>query len=126
MKALQIIECAYRGTIEEQDDTIIWLTHSMQDAGADLSLMLCGAAVNYVLEEQDASGLQFGNWKQTRPPRISDEITNLVNKGVPVYVLADDLKRRGISGQKKIDGIQLLSTADIPSLMGSHDRIWFW
>lgn len=47
MKALQIVEAAYRATIEELDDTIVWLTHAMNDAGGNLDLLLRADAVNY-------------------------------------------------------------------------------
>ena len=126
MKALQIIECAYRGTLEEQDDTIIWLTHSMRDAGANLSLMLCGAAVNYVLHGQDATGLQFGKWDQTRPPDIEGELARLRDKQVEIYVVREDMERRGIAHQSRLEGVHLIERAGIPALMEAHDRVWFW
>src|SRR5512144_776010 len=71
MKVLQVVDTAYRATLEEQDDTIIWLTHAMRGAQAELDLLLSGNAVNYALVGQDASGLAFGEWRQTQPPRLA-------------------------------------------------------
>lgn len=126
MKALNIIESAYRATIEEQDDTIVWLTHAMKGAGADLAVLLRGNAVNYAALGQDAAGLAFGGWRQTQPPRISDDISSLVAKGVPVYALAEDLAQRGLGPGDIVNGVERVSRDNLPEILGKFDQIWHW
>ena len=104
MKALNIIASAYRATVEEQDDTIVWLTHAMKGAGAAVDVLLRGNAVNYAVRGQNAAGLAFGAWTQTQPPQIEHDIASLCAKGVAVHVLADDLARRGLEGAALVAG----------------------
>lgn len=85
MKVLQIVESAYRATSEEQDDTVLWLTHAMKGAGGDFTVLLRGAAVNYAVPGQDASGLTFGAWKQTEPPRLAESIAGLMDAHQQVW-----------------------------------------
>src|SRR5690349_5848902 len=105
-KVLQVIESAYRCTVEEQDDPIIWITHAMKGAGADLAVLLRGNAVNYAVRGQDATGLSVGGRAQTKPPRIDEDVAKLVGKGVEVYVVEDDAAARGLERGDLIDGIK--------------------
>ncbi len=126
MKALNIIECAYRATIEEQDDTIVWLSHAMKGAGAELDVLLRGNAVNYAVKGQDAGGLSFGDWTQTQPPRLADDVAGLIGKGVEVFVVSDDLAVRGLAGGDLIDGVKPVARSGVAGLLGTYDQVWHW
>ncbi len=126
MKVLQVIEAAYRATLEEQDDTIVWITHAMKGAGADLDVLLCGNAVNYAVRGQDASGLSFGDWQQTQPPDIAGDIADLVGKGIEVFVVEEDAAARGLGNAELVDGVNRLARGGIPALLDKYDQIWHW
>jgi hypothetical protein len=126
MKALSIIESAYRATIEEQDDTVVWINHAMKGAGADLTVLLRGNAVNYPVKGQTAEGLAFGAWRQTQPPRLAEDVAGLVGKGIAVYVLAEDLALRGLECADLVAGVKPIANADLPALLGAHDQVWHW
>jgi intracellular sulfur oxidation DsrE/DsrF family protein len=125
-KVLSVIATAYRATLEEQDDTIVWLTHALKGAGADLDVVLRGNAVNYGVRGQDASGLAFGARRQTQPPRVADDVTKLVQKGVRVFVVEDDLRERGIEPGDLVGGLSVVARAQLPALFRSYDTVWHW
>lgn len=125
-KILEVVETAYRATIEEQDDTIVWLTHAMKGANGDLDVVLRGNAVNYAVKEQDASGLAFGDWKQANPPQVARDVAGLIDKGVTVYVVEDDARERGLERADLIGGIRMASRSELPKLFADYDQIWHW
>lgn len=126
MKILQIIESAYRATLEEQDDTVLWITHAMKGAGGDFSVLLRGNAVNYAIRGQDASGLSFGDWEQTEPPQIADQVSGLVGKGIEVFVVEEDASERGLGDAEFIEGLSRVTRAGLPGLLARHDQVWHW
>jgi sulfur relay (sulfurtransferase) DsrF/TusC family protein len=125
-KTLTIIESAYRATIEEQDDTVVWITQAMKGAGGDFTVLLRGNAVNYAVANQEVAGLELGDWKQTHPPRVQHDVAALIGKGVEVYVVEDDLQERGIERTDLIPNLKMTNKAGIAKLMNDHDRIWHW
>jgi hypothetical protein len=125
-RILQIVECAYRATLEEQDDTVVWFTHAIRNGGADVTVLLRGQAVNYAARGQDASGLAFGDRKQTHPPDVAGDLVKLIAKGVDVYVVGDDLTSRGLATGDLIDGVVPIRAGDLAPLLGRHDLVWHW
>ncbi len=126
MKALNVISSAYRATLEEQDDPIVWITHAMKGAGADLNVLLRGNAVNYVVKGQDASGLSFGGKAQTQPPDLPRDIEGLVVKGVDVFVIEEDINERGLGNESLVEGIRRIPRAEVPKLLSNYDQVWPW
>jgi intracellular sulfur oxidation DsrE/DsrF family protein len=126
MKVLNIVETAYRATLEEQDDPVIWIIHAMKGAGAEHAVLLRGNAVNYAVATQGVPPLSFGRRAQKQTPRLPDQVGYLVGKGVPVMVSEDCLKARGIGKDELIAGMQMAKRAELPKLMARFDQVWHW
>ena len=122
---LSIIDIAYRATIEEQDDTAIWFTHAMKNGGAEVSILLRGDAVNYAVANQDSKGLRFGS-RNVKGPDMVRDVTAVIEKKIPLYVVAEDLADRGIPASQVIPGIEHIHRNGIAKLIDAHDRLLSW
>jgi hypothetical protein len=125
-RVLSILGTAYRGTVEEQDDTILWLMNMCSTAGLDVSVLLSGNAVNYAVRGQDASGLAFGDVTVANPPVLDNDVADLVAAGVPVYYVADDVAERGIPEERLIAGLKPTASREVPQLLAQADLVWRW
>ena len=125
-RILQVIETAYRATLEEQDDPALWLAQSLRNSGLDVHVLLRGNAVNYAVRGQDASGLVFGDRRQTHPPHLEADLARLVKAGVHVYLAEDDLGLHGIRADELIEGITPIRTSGLPALFSEFEQVWQW
>ena len=125
MRILNLVETAYRGTLEEQDDTVLWLSRALKGAGADLTVVLRGNAVNYAVR-QACPPLAIGSAIIKHPARPNDDLTQLLAKGTKVYVIREDLAERGIGEDRCVAEAQPLARAEVVDLMESHDQVWHW
>jgi hypothetical protein len=125
-KILSVIERAYHGTLEEQDDTILWFSHTVKNAGADITVLLRGNATNYAVRGQDASGLRFGQAGLFVPPALDHDVGRMIEHGVPVYAVHEDLEQRGISQSDLVPGVNRVRQQDLARLFDEHDHIWHW
>ena len=126
IRVLSIVGAAYRGTLEEQDDTVLWLTSMCGSAGLDMAVLLEGNAVNYAVQGHDASGLRFGDVDLARPPELDRDVETLLAKGVAVRYVAEDADRLGVDKDVLVAGVEPVSADELPSLFEQFDQVWRW
>ena len=125
-KILSVVERAYHGTLEDQDDTILWLSHMLKNSGACISVLLRANAVNYLVRGQDASGLVIGGIPLYHPPELEADVQRMIEAGINVYAVSEDLEDHGIGMGEIIGGVELVSRDELGDLFDQHDRSWHW
>lgn len=126
MKVLQVVEQAFRTLVEEQDDTILWLTQSMHGAGADLLMLLAGHCTYYAVQKKRQPQLTLGNWQQHEPADLIRDLDSMLQKGIPIYVVKEELEERGLADLPIHPGISVIKRADLVKLYEQVDQIWQW
>ncbi len=125
-KVLCILETAYRGTQEEQDDAALWFTHSVKNAGGDMGVLLRGNAVNYAITDQDPTGITIGKIGIERPLYPDRALLDMKAAAIPVRVVREDVQERGIPIARLVKGVELVSRTELPALLSQYDQIWHW
>lgn len=126
MKILHILETAFRGTIEEQDDTVVWTVHAMKKSGQDASVLLRGNIVCHAAKGQDASGLTFGDETQSNPVDLAGDMDKLVAAGVPIFVVREDAAERGLDPSDLIASVEPIGRDQVAALCDDHGLVWHW
>ena len=125
-KQLHVVEVAYRATLEEQDDPIVWLCHAMRGAGAELDLVLAGNAVAYGVREQRVEPLAIGQRRQHHAPNLALDLARLLDRQVACYYVEEDAVERGISPERLLDGLVPVSRAKLATLFAHYDQVHRW
>ncbi|MCX4186880.1 hypothetical protein [Methylophaga sp. OBS4] len=131
MRVLQVLDQAFRTTVEEQDETILWLIQcmlkqSMLNPENEIDLLLSGHAVYYAHQKQAQPVLKIGDWNQTQPADISRDIHNLLHSGVSIMVVYEDLWDRGLEILPLSEQIDIINRKELPQIYNRADQIWHW
>jgi len=124
---LCICDQGYRASVEEQDDTVIWMAHMLQrEDDTTVTLVLRGSAVNYASQAQRSVGVRFGDWTQAHPANFPRDLTRFQEDGGRVFALAPDLARYGLADTDLVEGVTEVEAGGVTGLVAEHDFVSFW
>ena len=125
-KILSVIDSAYRASLEEQDDAGLWFTAAVAKAGADLTILLTGNAVNYATTGHSGDALALGGSKIAHPMNPNVDIKRAADLGCTTFFVKDDAVERGIEPSCLMDGVEGISRDALADFVEKFDDIWHW
>ena len=125
-KVVSIVDTAYRATLEEQDDTVVWFNHMLRQSGADMTLLLTGNAVNYAVRGQQPPPLSLGTASIDFPPRLDQDLLKAVQAGVKLVLVRDDAEMRGIPASALMPEAEQISRDQLADFLNGFDMVWHW
>ena len=125
-KVVSIVDTAYRATLEEQDDTVVWFNHMLRQSGADMTLLLTGNAVNYAVRGQQPPPLSFGTAAISFPPRLDQDLLKAIQAGVKLVLVRDDAEMRGIPASALMPEAEQISRDQLADFLHGFDMVWHW
>ena len=127
VKILNIVEMAYRATLEEQEDTVLCLAHLLATGGgAEMTVLVRGNAVNYLNRRQHADQLRSGERALGNVTRHADELQTLLLAGVAVYYVEEDASERGLEKGECVAGAKAVSRAGLARFVSGFERVFHW
>jgi hypothetical protein len=101
-------------------------TRALRRAGAEVHLLLRGAAVVYAVRGQGDAAPQSANQVSPETGSPDREVVSLVQKGTNVYYIEDDARARSIVADQLVAGCKPVRRSDLPTLLHGYERIWRW
>jgi hypothetical protein len=123
---LNIVERAYQGTLEEQDDQALWLIHALRKAGGEHRILLRGPATAYAVKGQGGGAVSIAGIQSGNPARPDQDLGKLAAAGVPIHAVREDAEERGISEPDVIPELHWISRAEVPTLIREARRVFAW
>ena len=70
--------------------------------------------------------LVLGGVAIDHPARPNEDIKRLLEKGVTVFAVRDDLEERGLDPSNCVSGVKLIRRNDVALLLDDYNQVWHW
>ncbi|HET7876579.1 MAG TPA: DsrE family protein [Methylomirabilota bacterium] len=124
-KILSVLSHTEYGNLEDSDIGL-FASAFAPVAGQSLTLVLRENAVAYAVRGQDGSGIKIAGAVVQPGFLIESDLRSLGQSNIPVYAIREDLAERGIKPEEVIEGVKLVSRAELGRLVDQFDVVWNW
>lgn len=124
-KILSILSHTEYGNLEDSDIGL-FASAFAPVAGQQMTLVLREDAVNYAVRGQDGTGIKIAGTPIQPGFLIETDLKSVNQSNIPVYVVREDLRERGIKPEEVIEGVKLMRRKELGKLVEQFDSVWNW